>query len=106
VEIVVDNRGGDAGFAAELAEALRERGFDVTVRVPRPASMFDTAVHVVASPIALRVPNRPDAARLGEIERAVRAALPHRPSVRRQTQSVPVYLGDSARVVKWIDTFD
>ena len=106
MEIVVDNRGGDWGLAAEVADGLRERGFEVTVRLPSRASMFDTAVHVVASPIALRVPARPDAAQLADIEHAVRAALPNRPSVRRQTESVPVYIGDTARVVEWIDTFD
>ena len=106
MEIVVDNRGGDSGLAADVADGLRQRGFEVTIRVPGRASMFDTAVHVVASPIALRVAARPDAAQLAEIERAVRAALPHRPSVRRQTESVPVYIGETARVVEWIDTFD
>ena len=106
MDVVVDNRGGgDARFATELAEGLRQRGFGVEIRPPTPASMFDTSVHIVASAVALRVPQRPEPAELREIEEAVRTALLHRPSVRRQTQSVPLYLGDSVRVIKWIDTF-
>jgi hypothetical protein len=43
---------------------------------------------------------------LSAIEQDVRAALLHRPSIRRQTRSVPVHLGDTARVLEWIDVFD
>lgn len=107
MHVVLDNRGGhDGRFATELADELRQRGFDVELRGPQPASIFDTSVHVVDAPVALRVGERPSAAQLGEIEEAVRVALRHRPSVRRQTQSVPLYLGESMRVVEWIDTFD
>lgn len=106
MHVVVDNRGGhDARFASELADGLRRRGFEVELREPRPASIFDTSVHVVEAAVALRVAERPDAAQLGEIEWAVRVALRHRPSVRRQVQSVPLYLGESMRVLAWIDTF-
>jgi hypothetical protein len=106
MNVVVDNRGGaDARFADELATGLRPRGFEVEVRPPSPASVFDTSVHVVDSAVALRIPQRPDPAQLSEIEDAVRAALRHRPSVRRQTQSVPLYLGEGVRVIEWIDAF-
>jgi hypothetical protein len=36
----------------------------------------------------------------------VRAALQHRPSLRRRSRSVPVHLGETARVVEWIDLYD
>ena len=68
--------------------------------------MFDTAVHLVTTGLAIRVPTRPDRATLAAIEQDVRAALLHRPSVRRRTRSVPVHLGDTPRVLEWIDVFD
>ena len=68
--------------------------------------MFDTAVHLVTAGLAIRVPSRPDRVTLAAIEEDVRAALLHRPSVRRRTRSVPVHLGDTPRVLEWIDVFD
>lgn len=68
--------------------------------------MFDTAVHLVSTGIALRVSQVPDRSVLSAIEQDVRAALQHRPSERRRTRSVPVHLGDTARVLEWIDIFD
>jgi hypothetical protein len=104
---VVDNSaGGDADFAAEVAGLLRARGFDVEVRAPGRNAMFDTAVHLVTTGIAIQVPHTPERSVLGAIEQDVRAALQHRPSVRRRTRSVPVHLGETARVLKWIDVFD
>jgi hypothetical protein len=104
---VVDNRaGGDAEFAAEVAALLRARGFGVELRGPSRSAMFDTAVHLVTTGIALRVPRAPDRDVLAAIEQDVRAALLQRPSERRRTRSVPVHLGDTARVLKWIDVFD
>ena len=105
--MIVDNTaGGDRGLAADVAAALRARGLEVEVRAPGPAAMFDTAVHLVSTGLAIRVSDRPDRATLTEIEDAVRAALIQRPSQRRRTRSVPVHLGDTARVLQWIDVFD
>jgi hypothetical protein len=104
---VVDNSaGGDPAFAAEVAERLRTRGHEVEVREPTGLTMFDTAIHLVSTGIVLRVTERPDRALLAGIAEDVRAALLHRPSERRRTRSVPVQLGDTARVLEWIDIFD
>lgn len=106
-EIVVDNSaGGDAAFAAEVAGSLRARGLAVELRAPSGETMFDTAVHLVSTGIAIRVQRTPDRSMLAAIEQDVRAALMRRPSVRRRTRSVPVHLGDTARVLEWIDVFD
>jgi hypothetical protein len=78
----------------------------VEVRPPSSRALFDTAVNLVAAGIAIRVPAKPDREVLAAIEADVRAALLHRPSVRRRTRSVPVHLGDTPRVLEWIDVFD
>jgi hypothetical protein len=106
-EIVVDNSaGGDAEFAAEVCRLFRARGFAVEARAPSRRTMFDTSVHLVTAGLAIRVPEKPDGEVLAAIEHDVRAALLHRPSVRRRTRSVPVHLGDTPRVLRWIDVFD
>ncbi|HSD80749.1 MAG TPA: hypothetical protein VLB47_08810 [Solirubrobacteraceae bacterium] len=106
MRVVVDNSaGGDPQFADEVARGLRARGLAVELREPSVSAMFDTAVHLVSAGMAIRVPERPDAALLGEIEGVVRSALLHRPSLRRRTRSVPVHLGESRRVLEWIDVF-
>jgi hypothetical protein len=106
-DVVVDNSaGGDAQLADEVVRGLRERGLAVELREPSPSAMFDTAVHLVWSGLVIRVPERPDRARLATIEDVVRAALMHRPSLRRRTRSVPVRLGESEQSIEWIDVFD
>jgi hypothetical protein len=105
--IVVDNSaGGDADLAAEVATLLRARGFDVELRDSNPRAKYDTAVHLLTTGMAIRVPRGTDRAVLTAIEEDVRAALLHRPSVRRRTRSVPVHMGEGARVLEWIDVFD
>jgi len=107
MDIVVDNSaGGDSDFAADVARLLRARGLEVEVREPDPMAKFDTGVHLLTPGIAIRVPAAPERALLQSIEDDVRAALLHRPSVRRRTRSVPVHLGESFRVLEWIDVFD
>lgn len=104
--IVVDgSAGGDAAFAGAVARGLRDRGLEVELRPPTGGSMFDTAVHLVSSGIAIRVAERPDRATLETIEQVVRAELQHRPSLSRRTRTVPVHLGESKRVLEWIDVF-
>jgi hypothetical protein len=76
------------------------------VRPPGASALFDTAVHLVTAGLAIRVPAKPDREVLGAIEADVRTALLHRPSIRRRTRSVPVHLGDTPRVLEWIDVFD
>src|SRR4051812_34953101 len=107
MQIVVDgSAGGEAEFAAEVARNLRERGLEVELRPPRGGSMFDTAVHLVSSGIAIRVAERPDRETLRVIQDVVRTALLHHPSLRRRARTVPVHLGETARVLEWIDVFD
>jgi hypothetical protein len=107
MQVIVDNSaGGDSGFADAVAAALRGHGLAVEVRAPDPTAMFDTAVHLISTGLAIRVTERPDRATLGAIEEVVRGALIARPSLRRRTRSVPVHLGETARVLEWIDVFD
>jgi hypothetical protein len=107
MHVIVDNSaGGDARFADDVATALRAHGLDVELRAPGPTAMFDTAVHLVSTGLAIRVSDRPDRATLATIEDVVRTALLTRPSLRRRTRSVPVHLGDTARVFEWIDVFE
>ena len=107
MRVIVDNSaGGDAGLADAVVAGLRDRGLDVDLVTPGPTAMFDTAVHLVSLGLAIRVSERPDRATLAAIEDVVRAALIQRPSLRRRTRSVPVHLGDTARVLEWIDVFD
>jgi hypothetical protein len=106
MQVIVDgSAGSDPEFAAEVATGLRGRGLEVEVRPPSPTSMFDTGVHLVAAGLAIRVPERPDRATLDAIEEVVRSALQHRSSLRRRTRTVPVYLGETARALVWIDVF-
>jgi len=107
MHVIVDNSaGGDARFADDVAGALRGHGLEVEVRAPGPTAMFDTAVHLVSTGLAIRVSERPDRATLDAIEEVVRDALITRPSLRRRTRSVPVHLGETARVLEWVDVFD
>ena len=106
MQVVVDNSAGaDGRFAEEVAAGLRERGLDVEVREPSPSAFYDTSVHFVSAGIAVRVPEQPDRALLASIEDAVRASLRHRPSERQRVREVPVHLGESRRVLHWIDVF-
>jgi hypothetical protein len=106
MQLVVDgSAGGEADFAYEIAQGLRARGLDVEVRPPSPTSMFDTGVHLVDAGLSIRVPERPDPATQAALEEVVRGALQRRASLRRRTRTVPVYLGESARALVWIDVF-
>ena len=106
MRVVVDNsRGGDAQLAASVTTGLQGRGHTVENVAPEPASMFDTAVHVVSTGIVLRVDERPPPAALDEISEVVRDALMRHPSQRRRTRAVPVALGTGGQVLTWIDVF-
>ena len=104
--IVVDNSAGaDVEFAAEVVRLLQARGFEVEMRRPNPRAKFDTSVNLLSAGIVIRVPGAPDRPLLTAIEDDVRAALQHRPSIRRRTRSVAVHVGESPRVIEWIDVF-
>jgi len=107
MRLVVDNTaGGDREFAADVAQALRRCGLEVEQREAQRPTRFDTAVHLVTAGLAIRVSERPERDLLDTIERVVRDSLMHRPSLRRRTRSVPVQLGETGRVLEWIDVFD
>ena len=107
--MTVDNSAGaDARFAEEVAQGLRDAGLQIEVelREAAPMNMFDTSVHLVSAGLAIRVSERPDAAGLSAIEQVLRLALSHRPALRRRTRSVPIHLGETPRVLEWVDVFD
>ncbi|HEX4345619.1 MAG TPA: hypothetical protein VHZ31_08665 [Solirubrobacteraceae bacterium] len=107
MHLVVDNStGGDTQLAASMARGLREHGYEVELREPEPASMFDTSVHLVSAGIVLRTDERPQRATLGDIADIVRTALTSHPSVRRRTRAVPITVGAGGHVLTWIDVFD
>jgi hypothetical protein len=107
MKIIVDNSaGGDGRFADEVAAGLRREGLVVELREPVETAVFDTGVHLVSAGIAIRVSAPPDRAELTVIERVVREALLHRPNPRRRTRSVPLYLGETARALAWIDVIE
>ncbi|MDX6541849.1 MAG: hypothetical protein QOI71_3459 [Gaiellales bacterium] len=107
MHLIVDNTaGGDTPLAASVADGLRAHGYDVELREPEPASMFDTAVHLVSTGIVLRADERPPRKEIGEISEVVRAALTSHPSVRRRSRAVPLTVGTSSQVLTWIDAFD
>jgi hypothetical protein len=107
MQIVVDNTaGGDVPFADEVARGLGERGFEVESRRPNPRAKFDTSVNLLKAGLVIRVSERPDRVALDDIRVVVRAALQHRASLRRRTRSVPIHLGETPRVLEWVDVFD
>src|SRR3954452_9250343 len=104
--IVVDgSAGGELAFTEAVARGLREGGLEGEVRPPRGGSMLDTEVHLASSGIVIRVHERPDRETLAAIEEVVRGALLDHASVRRRTRTVPVHLGETMRVLEWIDVF-
>ena len=107
MQVVVDNSaGGGPRFAEEVARGLRARDFDVELRRPGRGSTFDSAVHLVSTGVVVRVPERPDAAGLTVLGDVIRGALLRRPSRRRRSRAVPIHVGETARVVAWIEPFD
>src|SRR3954469_16472820 len=99
--IVVDgSAGGELAFTEAVARGLRDRGLEVELRPPTGGSMFDTAVHLVSSGIVIRVAERPDRETLETIGRVARAELQHQPSLRRRARTVPLQLGETARVLE------
>jgi hypothetical protein len=106
MHVVVDNSaGGDTQFAEEVARGLRARGLEVEMRAPSSRALFDTSVDLVSAGLIVRVSERPDRLTLTAIGEVVRTALLHRASLRRRTRAVPVHLGETPRVIAWIDVF-
>lgn len=103
---MVDNsKGADAQFASQLERALRDAGFDVELRPPSPSALFDTSVHFVVEGVAVRVPADAQAEQLRAVSSAVRDVESQR-TARQRFRSVPLYRGETSRVLAWVDVFD
>lgn len=103
--MVVDNsRGADARFASAIESALREAGFEVEARGPSERALFDTSVHFVVEGVSVRVPPECEREELRAIAGAVRSAEEHR-NARHRYRAVPIYLGETSRVLQWVDVF-
>jgi hypothetical protein len=106
VHVVVDNsKGADERFARDLARALGDAGFDVEVRPPRPQPSFDTSVHFIVEGVAVRVARDCSREQLRAVKRAIREAESQR-SEHRRYRAVPIYAGDTPRVLEWVDIFE
>jgi hypothetical protein len=104
--LVVDNsNGSDPAFAADLARDLEAHGFEVELRGPRPGAMFDTAVHVVDAGVAVRVMDDADGPQLAQVVAVTRDSEGRRTG-RKRYRSVPIYRGETRRVLRWVDVFD
>jgi hypothetical protein len=102
----VDNRqGADAHFAAALHETLSAAGFEVEARKPSPETRYDTTVHLVVEGVCVRVPAEISRTELATVADAVRAAQARRASERQRSREVPIYEGETGRVLAWVDIF-
>jgi hypothetical protein len=105
--LLVDNsNGADGRFAADLQAALTAAGFEVGLREPSPRALYDTAVHFVVEGVAIRLQDDPRQFDLAAIAKAVRETGARRPSEHRRFRDVPIYAGESSRVLTWVDVFD
>lgn len=85
--------------------ALEAAGFDVELRPPTPESLYDTSVHFVVEGLSVRVPDDLGTREIANVAAAVRDAEAHRASDRRRTRAVPIYRGETRRVLVWVDVF-
>ena len=105
--LLVDNsNGSDARFASDLQAALAAAGFDVELREPSPRALYDTSVHFVVEGVAIRLQDDPGQFDLAAIAKTVRETEARRPSEHRRFRDVPIYAGESSRVLTWVDVFD
>ena len=107
MKVVVDNsKGAEAQFASSLRESLNAAGFDVDMREPFAHAMYDTTVHFVVEGVSVRVPEELHRAELKTVAAAVREAESRRRSERCRVRAVPIYEGETSRVLAWVDTVD
>jgi hypothetical protein len=85
---------------------LNAAGFDVEMREPSAHAMYDTTVHFVVEGVSVRVPEELRRAELRMVAAAVRDAEARRRSERRRVRVVPIYEGETSRVLAWVDTVD
>jgi hypothetical protein len=104
--LIVDNsNGSDPAFAAELARDLEGHGFEVELRQPNPDARFDTLVHIVDEGVSVRVMDDADSADLAQVVQVTRDSESRRTG-RKRYRSVPIYRGETRRVLRWVDVFD
>jgi hypothetical protein len=103
--VIVDNsEGAEAQFVSNLRGALSAAGFEVEVREPSPQAMYDTTVHFVVEGVSVRVPKELGRHDLQIVAAAVRDAEARR-NERRRVRAVPIYQGETSRVLAWVDIF-
>ncbi|HYB27844.1 MAG TPA: hypothetical protein VEF89_14595 [Solirubrobacteraceae bacterium] len=107
MRVVVDNsKGAEAQFATNLQEALNAAGFEVEMRKPSAHAMYDTTVHFVVEGVSVRVPEELRRTELKTVAAAVRDAEARRRNQGRRVRAVPIYQGETSRVLAWVDTVD
>jgi hypothetical protein len=105
--LLIDNsNGADARFASDLQAALTSAGFEVELREPSPRALYDTSVHFVVEGVSIRLQDDPRQFDLAAIAKTVRETEARRPSEHRRFRDVPIYAGESSRVLTWVDVFD
>ena len=76
------------------------------LREPSARALYDTSVHFVVEGVAIRLQDDPGQFDFTAIAKAVRETEARRPSEHRRFRDVPIYAGESSRVLKWVDVFD
>ena len=76
------------------------------MREPSSQALYDTSVHFVVEGVAIRLHDDPGPSDLAAIARTVRETEARRPSTHRRFRDVPIYAGESSRVLTWVDVFD
>jgi hypothetical protein len=100
MRVVVDNsKGAEAQFASNLRAGLSAAGFEVEVREPSPQALYDTTVHFVVEGVSVRIPEELGRHKLEIVAAAVRDAEALRCNERRRVRAVPIYQGETSRVL-------
>ena len=76
------------------------------MRGPSARALCDTSVHFVVEGVAIRLQDDPGQFDLAAIAKTVRETEARRPSEHRRFRDVPIYSGESSRVLTWVDVFD
>ena len=92
-------------FAVDLGAALSAAGFDVELREPLPQARYDTSIHLVVEGVAIRVSERPGRPQISRIAATVRQVEARRRNERGRYWAVPIYEGETSRVLEWVDIF-
>jgi hypothetical protein len=88
-----------------VCASLEAAGFDVELRPPRPESAYDTSVRFMVEGLSVRVPEGLGTREIANVAAAVRDAEASRAGDRRRTRPVPIYRGETRRVLVWVDVF-